>query len=178
MINKHKSNKIKENSNTVRHLNNGTDHRHSKSCCDQSSPARWTNTVTQTTPDPMLLTWGGWPCEKYSPHPWSRSQTRSYRAYQVTQTPFFSNPLMLPFDTQVCHERQICLRFRRILKVTLEMAFSTHCTLIWKLNRIFRTRISKVANMHLMLRSVPVTAHHWAHRWGKIVQWCMKAWSR
>ena len=42
MINKHKSNKIKENSNTVRQLNNGTDHRHSKSCCDQSSPARRT----------------------------------------------------------------------------------------------------------------------------------------
>ena len=42
MINKHKSNKMKENSNTVRHLNNGTDHRHSKSCCDQSSPARRT----------------------------------------------------------------------------------------------------------------------------------------
>ena len=42
MINKHKSNKIKENSNTVRHLNNRTDHRHSKSRCDQSSPARRT----------------------------------------------------------------------------------------------------------------------------------------
>ena len=42
VINKHKSNKIKENSNTVRHLNNGTDHRHSKSCCDQRSPARRT----------------------------------------------------------------------------------------------------------------------------------------
>ena len=47
MINKHKSNKIKENSNTVRHLNNGTDHRHSKSCCDQSSPARRTIISTQ-----------------------------------------------------------------------------------------------------------------------------------
>ena len=46
MINKHKSNKIKENSNTVRHLNNGTDHRHSKSCCDQSSPARRTMKAT------------------------------------------------------------------------------------------------------------------------------------
>ena len=46
MINKHKSNKIKENSNTVRHLNNGTDHHHSKSCCDQSSPARRTITMT------------------------------------------------------------------------------------------------------------------------------------
>ena len=45
MINKHKSNKIKENSNTVRHLNDGTDHHHSKSCCDQSSPARRTMTA-------------------------------------------------------------------------------------------------------------------------------------
>ena len=45
MINKHKSNKIKENSNTVRHLNNGTDHRRLKSCCDQSSPARRTITT-------------------------------------------------------------------------------------------------------------------------------------
>ena len=47
VINKHKSNKIKENSNTVRHLNNGTDHRHSKSCCDQSSPAR--RTITKSS---------------------------------------------------------------------------------------------------------------------------------
>ena len=45
VINKHKSNKITENSNTVRHLNNGTDHRHSKSCRDQSSPARRTISV-------------------------------------------------------------------------------------------------------------------------------------
>ena len=49
VINKHKSNKIKENSNTVRHLNNGTDHRHSKSCCDQSSPARRTKTKCTKT---------------------------------------------------------------------------------------------------------------------------------
>ena len=39
---KRKSNKIKENSNTMRHLNNGTDHRHSKSCCDKRSPAHRT----------------------------------------------------------------------------------------------------------------------------------------
>ena len=30
----------------MRHLNNGTDHRHSKSCCDQSSPARRTIIIT------------------------------------------------------------------------------------------------------------------------------------
>ena len=50
VINKHKSNKIKENSNTVRHMNNGTDHRHSKSCCDQSSPARRTMTISYFMP--------------------------------------------------------------------------------------------------------------------------------
>ena len=57
VINKHKSNKIKENSNTVRHLNNGTDHRHSKSCCDQSSPARRTINVHIDSQGPLLLTW-------------------------------------------------------------------------------------------------------------------------
>ena len=100
--------------------------------------------ITQTTPEPTLLTWGGWPFEKYSPHPWPRSQTRSYCTDQATQTPLFSNPLMLPFDTQVCHERQICLRFHQLLKVILEMAFSAHCTSIWKLNQISRTSTSKV----------------------------------
>ena len=35
----------------MRHLNNGTDHRHSKSCCDQSSPARRT-----IKPSPLIVT--------------------------------------------------------------------------------------------------------------------------
>ena len=75
MINKHKSNKIKENSYTVRHLNNGTDHRHSKSCCDQSSPARRTmicrrwpqqnvgNIVNNTL---ALLGWSIWPFSRWN----------------------------------------------------------------------------------------------------------------
>ena len=37
----------------MRHLNNGTDHRHSKSCCDQSSPARRTIN-TEMTPWPRF----------------------------------------------------------------------------------------------------------------------------
>ena len=41
-MNKHKSNKIKENSWYSETLDNGTDHNHSKSCCDQRSPARRT----------------------------------------------------------------------------------------------------------------------------------------
>ena len=79
-MNKHKSNKIKENSNTVRHLimgqiittqnlvatkvvrlagqiysealDNGTDHNHSKSCCDQSSPARRTKMLMYLSGEP------------------------------------------------------------------------------------------------------------------------------
>ena len=84
--------------------------------------------ITQTTPEPTLLSWGGRPLEKKFPHPWPHSQTGSYHAYQATQTPLFSNPLMLLFDTQVCHKREIYLRFHQILKVILEMAFSAHCT--------------------------------------------------
>ena len=47
---------------------------------------------------------------------------------QLIRPPLFSNPLMLPFDTQVCHKCQICLRFHQILKAILEMACSAHCT--------------------------------------------------
>ena len=47
-MNKHKSSKIKENSYYSEALDNGTDHNHSKSCCDQSSPARRTINVTES----------------------------------------------------------------------------------------------------------------------------------
>ena len=50
--------------------------------------------VTQTTSEATLLTLG-----------------EDDHAYQATQILLSSNPLILPFDTQVCHERQICLRF-------------------------------------------------------------------
>ena len=82
---------------------------------------------------------------KNLPQPPAILLNRAYHAYQATQTPLFSNPLMLPFDTQVCHECPIRLRFHWILQVILEKAFSAHCTRIWKLNRISMTIISKVA---------------------------------
>ena len=91
------------------------------------------------------LIWGGWPPEKNFSHPWPCCQTRFYFVYQATQTPLFLNPLMSPFDTQVYHKRQICLRFHWILRVILEMAFSAHCTSNWKLNQISMTIINKVA---------------------------------
>ena len=50
--------------------------------------------ITQTTPEPTLLSWGGWPLEKNSPPP--LATLRSYRANRATQTLLlFSNPLIL-----------------------------------------------------------------------------------
>ena len=139
--------------------------------------------VIQTTPKPTLLTWGGRPRKNIlHPHPWPRSQTRSYRAYHATQAPLFSRLLMLPLDTEVCCESQICLRFHGIFRnVILEMTFSAHCTSIWKSNPIPRSVISKVVQKCIWCCGRVqrcVTASHWARRWGKIVLWCMKAWSR
>ena len=99
VINKHKSNKIKENSNTVRHLNNGTDRRHSKSCCDQSSPARRTIKAIvlnirievsrhnihmehiQLTLCHMLFKWRQWLDLNYLGHG-SKQQTRGFKHKQ------------------------------------------------------------------------------------------------
>ena len=55
----------------MRHLNNGTDHRHSKSCCDQSSPARRTMRAGRTTVNNRLL-------------------SRGYRAYRPTTKPLLT----------------------------------------------------------------------------------------
>ena len=98
VINKHKSNKIKENSNTVRHLNNGTDHRHSKSCCDQNSPARRTNTdhtawaSFTNTAGPALTLGHGWLIKSVvfrwdeitHPCPNSNSHRRAWMNYYIT----------------------------------------------------------------------------------------------
>ena len=61
-----------------------------------------------------------------------------------------------------------------------EMAFSAHCTHIWKLNRISMTSSSKVGRKCIRCYSRVqrcVTARLWARRWANIVQWGMKAWS-
>ena len=87
--------------------------------------------ITQTTPEPKLLSQGGgWPREKMS-----TPTTPGHAAKPgliVLIRPFrphsSRNPLMLPFDSQVCHGCQVCLRFHWILKVILEMAFSEHCS--------------------------------------------------
>ena len=100
--------------------------------------------VTQSTPEPSLLSWPGKDdhAKKIPLHPWPCCQTQSYRAYPATQTPLFSNHLMWPFDTQVCHEPQICLRYWKWFQKWL---FSANSAQVWKLNRISMTIINKVA---------------------------------
>ena len=116
--------------------------------------------------------------KKNPSYPWPHCQTWSYRTYQPSQTQLFLNTLMLPFDTQVCQEHQICLRFHRILKVILEMAFSAHFTQIWKLNWISMTIISKVAWKYIWCchqiqrgTTVPYSGR-------KLCSESLKAWSR
>ena len=94
--------------------------------------------VTQTTPQSTLLTWGGWLCQFNTPPPHPPPPhppphpppppapppppppppSPSPSPGNVPKTGFIAlimllrpHHLMLPFDTQVCHERQICLRF-------------------------------------------------------------------
>ena len=111
--------------------------------------------------------------KKKSPHPWPRSKTRSYRAYQATQTPLFSNTLMLPFDTQVCHEYQICFTFRWIMKVILEITFSD-----LKVDSNFDDNYwQSCTKTHLILPPGPAMSDGALQR-GLIVQWDMKACSR
>ena len=63
-------------------------------------------------------------------------------------------------------------------KVTLELAFPAHCISNWKLNGISKSIISKVALNAANERARCSRTPRWARRWGKIVQWSMKAWSR
>ena len=99
--------------------------------------------ITQTTPEPTLLTWGVWPLKKIPP-PWSCCQTRSYHAYLATQTPLS----LEPFDT-LWYSGVPWMP--NLLKISLDIesdfrnAFTAHCTQIWMLNRISITIISQVA---------------------------------
>ena len=78
-------------------------------------------------------------------------------------------------------------RMSNLLKISsdiendLEMAFSAHCTMIWKLNRISSTSMSKVAIKCIWCCGCDqwcAMAPRCARRWGKIVQRGIKVWSR
>ena len=63
------------------------------------------------------------------------------------------NPLMLPFDRQVCYGCQICVRFNWILKIILEMAFSEHSRYIdlkFESN-FYDNYLQSCQKMHLLL---------------------------
>ena len=80
--------------------------------------------VTQTSPEPTLLSWGGGPHQIIFPPPLATRQGRSYRANWATQTLLFSKPLDL---AQVCHGNKICSKPALTWKLTLVLAFPAHC---------------------------------------------------
>ena len=132
--------------------------------------------ITQSTPEPTLSSWGGWPCEKQFRHPWPLSKPSLITVLSCLSG-HWDRIVLEFFDvSQVCHEYQIRSRFHWIWKIILEMAFSAHCISIWNLNRISRTSISKIAPKCIWYCSWVqwcATAPRYAHRWGKIVQWSM-----
>ena len=87
--------------------------------------------VTQTTSEPTLLSWEGGPRDPppppqlplTPPSPLTTLPNPVFLRLSGHTDPIVFIPLMLPFDTQVCHERQICLRLHRMLKVILERPF-------------------------------------------------------
>ena len=87
-------------------------------CHRENSP------ITQTSPEPTLLSWGGGPCEKFFPHPLATRQAQSCHANWATQTLLFSKPLDL---AQVCHGNKICSKPALTWKMTLVLAFPAHC---------------------------------------------------
>ena len=107
--------------------------------------------------------------QKISTHPWSRCQTQSNCAYQATQT-----PLMLPFDTQVCHEHQICLRFHWILKVIFRNGFfsTLHTDLKVKSN-FYDHYQQSCKKKHLLLAPVRLMRDG-APKWGELCSRALK----
>ena len=88
--------------------------------CVRYTLHRENSPVTQTTPEPILFSWGGWPRDRPPP------------------------PIVLKSFhlAQVCHGNEICWKLA-FWRPTLELAFRAHCISNWKLNGISRTNISK-----------------------------------
>ena len=106
MINKHKSNKIKENSNTVRHLNNGTDHRHSKSCCDQSSPARRTIILLPHIDYTNILPFNSWRQSDTYICQWTRLSLVQVKVCCLINTMQSATPMMLTVNWTLWNKLQ------------------------------------------------------------------------
>ena len=137
--------------------------------------------VTQTTPEPTLLIWGGWPREIISPSPLATLPNLVLSCLSGHSDSIVIEPFDIILWYSSVPRMPNLLKVHRMLKVILEMAFMAHCTQIWKLNQISLTMISKVAWKCIWCCSWVqrcMTAPHWARRWGNIVQWGMKAWSR
>ena len=97
--------------------------------------------VTQTTPEPTLLSWGGLPRGNFPPHPRPHSKP-ALIAFIWPFRPYCSqSPLIL---LRRVTEIKFAQNLRWLGNLTLELVFPAHCISNWKLNGISRTNISKV----------------------------------
>ena len=131
----------------------------------------------QTTPEPTLLSWGGWPHEKNPP--------------SLATLP---NPILLCLsghsDPIVFKPSDVALWFSGVpwkpylLKICLGIEsdcrngffIALYTDLKVELN-FYDHYLQRCMKMHLMLPLGPAL-HGGAYWWGEIVQWGLKAWSR
>ena len=71
--------------------------------------------VTQTTPEPTLLSWGSWPREKMFPHPWPHCKPGLIALIRPLR-PYCSQTL---WSCSVCHGNKICSKLALTWKLTL-----------------------------------------------------------
>ena len=131
----------------------------------QRSPATWlfvdhreNSPVTQTTPEPTLLSWGGVPREKNFPHPWPHCKPVLIALIGPLR-PYCSQALL---SCSGVSWKKNCSKLALTWKLTLKLTFLAHCISNWKLNGISGINISKVT-----LNAVN------EHARGSRGQWCM-----
>ena len=79
--------------------------------------------ITQTTPEPTLSSWGGWPHEKFLPHPWPHGKPGLIALIGPLRPYCSQSPLIL----LRCHGNKICSKPALTWKLTSVLAFPAHC---------------------------------------------------
>ena len=106
-----------------------------------SLPHRENSPITQTTPEPTLSSWGGWPREKSPPHPWPHNKPGLIALIGPLRPYCSQSPLiLLRCITEIKFAQNLCW-----LGNTLVLTFPAHWISNQKLNGIYWTNISKVA---------------------------------
>ena len=134
--------------------------------------------VTQTTPEPTLLTWGGWSWDKKSPPPLAMLPNPV-----LSHLSGHSDPIVLePFDVTLWYSS--VPRTPNLLKISLDIEsdfrngfFSTLHTDFKVESNFYDHYWQSCMKMHLMQPTGPAMCDG-TLRWGKIAKWGVKAWSR